>query len=132
MRLRLREVVFFGLLLASFAGEGVSRAQEPANVPVMVGAGEVAGVQAASPGDTGPRAVWAKSSLKGLRWADATLVTFSVEPGTRLEVIAVEGEMLRVREGVRFGWVKASDVQDTAPEPVAPPPGAPVVEALGQ
>jgi hypothetical protein len=130
MHLRLREILVRGLLLASLAGAQGAWAQEGPSAPVVVGSPEAPIV--ASSGAPGPRAVWAKAALKGMRWPDATLVTFSVEPGTRLEVIAVEGDLLRVREGVRFGWVKAAEVQDTAPEPVVPPPGAPVVEAVGQ
>lgn len=74
------------------------------------------------------RLVWATTPLAGLRWPGAAAISLSAEAGARLEVVAEEGDLLRVRLGTSFGWVPKVGVQDTEPAAaVAPPMGAPTL-----
>jgi hypothetical protein len=74
------------------------------------------------------RLVWATTPLSGLRWPGAAAVSLSAEAGARLEVVAEEGDLLRVRLGTSFGWVPKAGVQDTEPAAAAAPPmGAPTL-----
>lgn len=106
------------LLLATVALCGLAQAQQPPATP----AAPVA--PAATPAGLA-RLVWATAPVSGLRWPGSTAISLSAEAGARLEVVAEEGELLRVRLGTSFGWVPKASVQETEPTPVAPSPGEP-------
>lgn len=111
------------LLLATVALCGPAQAQQPPATPAAPAAAPSAAPAAAPAGLA--RLVWATAPVSGLRWPGSTAISLSAEAGARLEVVAEEGELLRVRLGTSFGWVPKSSVQATEPTPVAPGPGEP-------
>jgi len=57
------------------------------------------------------------TEAKLLRYADAKEVSATVKQGTKVEVVAVGGALVRVRAGRDFGWVEPGILSETAPEP---------------
>jgi hypothetical protein len=106
------------LLLLTFAGPGFA---QPA--PAAPAAAAVVGA---------PTVVYAVAPAQGLRWPGGDARSLPVEAGARLEIIAEDGDLIRVREGTRFGWLPRAAVTSAPPAPAAaglPPapaiPGAP-------
>ena len=73
------------------------------------------------------RLVWAIGPVVGARWPGSAAISLNAEAGARLEVVAEDNELLRVRLGTTFGWVPKASVQDTEPKAIAAPLGAPTI-----
>ncbi len=61
--------------------------------------------------------VWATDAVEATRFTETTSkVVGKAEKGKRLEVLAREGERVRVRvEGSKFGWIDAAKTTETDP-----------------
>lgn len=59
--------------------------------------------------------LWAASAAEGVRWPEVTAVSVSLQPGDEVEVLARQGDLVRVRKGVNYGWVQAGTLTDVAP-----------------
>lgn len=64
--------------------------------------------------------LWAASSTEGVRWPDVTTVSVTLVEGDKVEVLARDGDKVRVRKGTDFGWVAAATLTNV--EPLLPPP----------
>jgi hypothetical protein len=74
--------------------------------------------------------VFPTESLAHLRFPDGAATGATVTPADQLEVLAVKGELVRVRKGIDMGWAPLSKVtaNPSAAAPVAPtdaPPAPP-------
>lgn len=61
---------------------------------------------------------WATAAAEGARWPGGgagAAVTLRLEPGEEVELLAMEGDLARVRKGADFGWVPASALTEVAP-----------------
>lgn len=58
---------------------------------------------------------WAAADAEGVRWPDATVVSVKLATGDEVEVLATDGDKVRVRKGVEFGWVAAASLTTVAP-----------------
>lgn len=118
----LRAAALVSVIALGVAGPVAFAQPAPAPAPSQPAAGVPAAPAAPA------RLVWATTPLAGLRWPGAAAVSLSAEAGARLEVVAEEGDLLRVRLGTSFGWVPKAGVQDTEPAAAAAPPmGAPTL-----
>ena len=115
------------LLLLTFAGPGFA---QPA--PAASAAPAAASAPAAAAAVDAPKVVYAVAPAQGLRWPGGEARSLPVEAGARLEIIAEDGDLIRVREGTRFGWLPRAAVSSAPPAteaaglPPAPAiPGAP-------
>ena len=70
--------------------------------------------QEAAAGDV-PREAYATGALDAKRFADSDVTAVAVAAGSKVEVVAEDGDMVRIRYQTSFGWVAASDVSDRAP-----------------
>jgi hypothetical protein len=61
--------------------------------------------------------VWATESLKPLRWPGSTVTVTEVAQDERVEVVLVDGGLVRIRKNLDFGWVPAASL--TASDPTA-------------
>ena len=70
---------------------------------------------------------WLVGTEKSKRFLDEATVGPEFAAGTRVVVLAHEGELVRVSVGDRFGWVPASAITNKAPATgaITPPPGIP-------
>jgi hypothetical protein len=81
--------------------------------------------------------LYTASPVTAARWPDSDRpVAFPLEAGDRVEVLARQGDKVRVSKGPDFGWVLASALTDKAPMPdlpldvdADPPPEAPAAAA---
>lgn len=62
---------------------------------------------------------WATADTEAVRWPDSTTVTLKLADDDEVEVLATEGDKVRVRKGADFGWVPANSLSTEAP-PKAP------------
>lgn len=62
-----------------------------------------------------PREGYTLDTVELTRWSDSDVVVKQLGKGERVEVVAEQGDHLRVRMGTTFGWVAAALVGD-APE----------------
>lgn len=67
--------------------------------------------------------LYAATAAEGVRWPDVAVVTVDVAPGDPVEVLARDGDRVRVRKGTAFGWVPAAALVSTPP--ATPPSDAP-------
>ena len=69
-------------------------------------------------GDAAPLTgyVWATEPLKPVRWPGSTVTVTDVELNERVEVVLVDGDMVRIRKNLDFGWVPTSGL--TAIDPI--------------
>ena len=79
-------------LLASFA-----------SIPLLSEAGDV------------PRKAYAAASLEAARFIDSEASSMVVPPGSEVEVVAEQGDKVRIRYQTSFGWVAADALTDQAP-----------------
>ena len=61
--------------------------------------------------------VWATEPLKPVRWPGSTVTVTDIELNERVEVVLVDGDLVRIRKNLDFGWVPASAL--TAADPTA-------------
>ena len=59
--------------------------------------------------------VWATEPLKPLRWPGSEVTTTEVELNERVEVVFVDGDLVRIRKNLNFGWVPAAALTATDP-----------------
>ena len=65
--------------------------------------------------------LYATAPTTAQRWPDEGKgVTVTLQPGDAVEVVARQGEKVRVKKGAEFGWVPASALSATAPAPALP------------
>ena len=70
--------------------------------------------------------LWATGAVDAVRWPDVTAVSVSLAEGDRVEVLAREGDKVRIRKGTDFGWVPAASLTDVEPpKPESVPDGLP-------
>ena len=69
----------------------------------------------AAAGDV-PREAYAAGALDAKRFADSDVTAVAVAAGSKVEVVAEDGDMVRILYQTSFGWVAASDISDRAPE----------------
>ena len=69
----------------------------------------------AAAGDV-PREAYAAGALDAKRFADSDVTAVAIAAGSKVEVVAEDGDMVRIRYQTSFGWVAASDISDRAPE----------------
>lgn len=67
--------------------------------------------------------LWATGAVEGVRWPDVTAVSVTLAQGDRVEVLAREGDKVRVRKGTDFGWVPAASLTEVEPPKVEGLPG---------
>ena len=65
--------------------------------------------------------VWASEPLKPVRWLGSTVTVTDVELNERVEVVQVDGDMVRIRKNLNFGWVSASALTAIDPTTVEMP-----------
>ena len=65
--------------------------------------------------------VWASEPLKPLRWPSSGVTVGDVELGERVEVVLVDGDQVRIRSGLSFGWVPTSALTATDPAAIELP-----------
>jgi hypothetical protein len=76
------------------------------------------------PGIASAEKAWALEDVEALRWPDAPQVSLVLEPGDEVTVVYRDEAMVRVRKGSDFGWVAATALGETNPEPDAEDPWA--------
>lgn len=64
--------------------------------------------------------MYATADTTGVRWLDSATVTVSLTSGDKVEVLARDGDKIRVRKDQDFGWVAAAMLTDQAPVPELP------------
>lgn len=73
--------------------------------------------------------VYTQAETPSLRFSDAAVPGPTFPPATRLEVLVRDGDVVRVVQGDKFGWVPAAAVAPTMPAPdlegFAPMPSVP-------
>lgn len=65
--------------------------------------------------------VWATEPLKPVRWQGSTVSVTDVELNERVEVVLVDGDQVRIRKNLNFGWVAASALTAIDPTTVELP-----------
>ena len=65
--------------------------------------------------------VWATEPLQPVRWPGSTATTTEVELNERVEVVFVDGDMVRIRKKLNFGWVPRAALTTTDPTAVEMP-----------
>ena len=72
-------------------------------------------------GDT----VWAIEDVQSTRFPDADTPGLLVEAGDELEIVYREGDRIRIKKSIEFGWIPADKVTEEAPAEDAeePSPG---------
>ena len=93
----------------------------PPGVPVTI---EVPGEVGSTTG-TLPQYVWTTAEVKLKRWPDAEAISATLAPDRKVEVIYEDGDWVRVRDVLNFGWAPRASLTATAPasedgEPAAP------------
>ncbi|MBL8617650.1 MAG: hypothetical protein JNM72_18730 [Deltaproteobacteria bacterium] len=125
------------VLLLTFARPAWAQPAPAAPATATSAAASGAAAGAAAPVEVA-KVVYALAPAQGLRWPGAEARSLPVEAGARLEIIAEDGDLIRVREGTRFGWLPRAAVTSTPPAPAAAPglppapmvPGAPAAPAI--
>ena len=80
-------------------------------------------------GQSGPEERYATAAVDLARWPGSDVISTALKAGDKVEIVVDDGDLVRVRRGAEFGWVKASALSDTAPEAEAPPAEAPPADA---
>jgi uncharacterized protein YgiM (DUF1202 family) len=72
---------------------------------------------------------WAIEEVEATRWKDGGKVVGKADANKRLEVLAEDGDKVRVRiDGSKFGWIASSKLSDTDPAKTDAPADEPVEE----
>ena len=74
--------------------------------------------------------VFTTEAVDLLRFPDAALTLTTLEPGAKLEILLVDGALVRVRKGVDIGWLPVAKVSATPPAPALALPEAPAAPTL--
>ncbi|MFT5687138.1 MAG: hypothetical protein ACI8RZ_008095 [Myxococcota bacterium] len=61
--------------------------------------------------------VWATEPLQPVRWPGSTVTVTDIELNERIEVVLVDGDQVRIRKNLDFGWVPTASL--TAEDPTA-------------
>lgn len=65
---------------------------------------------------------WTQDSVELKRFADADVVLLTLAPATKVELLATEGALTRVRRGTDFGWLPTAGLTDADPSVPSPAP----------
>ncbi len=60
--------------------------------------------------------VWTTEEVTLSRWLDADLTSGQVSEDTRVEVVLVDGDQVRIRSGLSFGWVPLTALDPSSPD----------------
>ncbi len=63
-----------------------------------------------------PRDAYLVDTVDLARWSDSEVTVKQLAKGDKVEIVAENGDMTRVRKGTTFGWVASAMLTDTPPE----------------